>query len=137
MKKESMGKGIRKPDIVVIAIIAIVAAALSVFFALYDTYHFAADENHDKRLIITKDGEITGSYALDEDMIINIGETNVCEIKDGHAYMKSADCPDQSCVRSHPISDTGENIVCLPNKVVLKIETDKAPAEDVPDAVTY
>ncbi len=137
MKKESMGKGIRKPDIVVIAVIAAMAAALSALFTLYDTHRIAAEENGDKRLIITKDGEITGSYALDEDMIINIGETNVCEIKDGHAYMKSADCPDQSCVRSHPISDTGENIVCLPNKVILKIETDRAPAEDVPDAVTY
>lgn len=137
MKKESMGKGIRKPDIVVIAIIATMAAALSALFTLYDTHRIAAEENGDKRLIITKDGDITGSYALDEDILINIGEANVCEIKDGHAYMKSADCPDQSCVRSHPISDTGENIVCLPNKVVLKIETDKAPAEDVPDAVTY
>ena len=132
-----MDKGIRKPDIAVIAVIAFMAAALSVLFALYDTYHSVADENTDKRLIITKDGEITGSYALNEDMIINIGETNVCEIKDGHAYMKSADCPDQSCVRSHPISDTGENIVCLPNKVILKIETDKAPDDDAPDAVTY
>lgn len=132
-----MDKGIRKPDVAVIVIIAVAAAALSAFFAMYDTYQSEADENPDRRLIITKDGEITGSYALDEDMIINIGETNVCEIKDGHAYMKSADCPDQSCVRSHPISDTGENIVCLPNKVILKIETDNVPAEDMPDAVTY
>ncbi|HAL31802.1 MAG TPA: NusG domain II-containing protein [Lachnospiraceae bacterium] len=132
-----MGKGVRKPDIAIIAIIAAVAFALSAFFAVYDTHRIATEETGRKRLIITKDGDVTGSYALDEDILINVGEANVCEIKDGHAYMKSADCPDQSCVRSHPISDTGENIVCLPNKVVLKIETDKAPAEDVPDAVTY
>ena len=113
------------------------AFALSAFFAVYDTHRIATEETGRKRLIITKDGDVTGSYALDEDISITIGETNVCEIKDGKAYMKSADCPDQSCVRSHPISDTGENIVCLPNKVVLKIETDKAPAEDVPDTVTY
>lgn len=113
------------------------AFALSAFFAVYDTHRIATEETGRKRLIITKDGDVTGSYALDEDILINVGEANVCEIKDGHAYMKSADCPDQSCVRSHPISDTGENIVCLPNKVVLKIETDKAPAEDVPDTVTY
>ena len=113
------------------------AFALSAFFAVYDTHRIATEETGRKRLIITKDGDVTGSYALDEDISIPIGETNVCEIKDCKAYMKSADCPDQSCVRSHSISEPGENIVCLPNKVVLRIETDEAPDEDRPDTVTY
>ena len=104
---------------------------------MYDTHRIATEETGSKRLIITKDGDVTGSYALDEDISITIGETNVCEIKDGKAYMKSADCPDQSCVRSHPISEPGENIVCLPNKVILKIETAEAMDGDGPDTVTY
>ena len=104
---------------------------------MYDTHRIATEETGSKRLILTKDGDGTGSYALDEDISITIGETNVCEIKDGKAYMKSADCPDQSCVRSHPISEPGENIVCLPNKVILKIETAEAMDGDGPDTVTY
>ncbi len=132
-----MDRGIRKPDIVVIMIIALAAAALSALFFLYDTRQGTSGYDRTGRLVIMRDGETFGSYDLDEDRLIDIGETNVCEIKDGRVCMKSADCPDQSCVRSHPISEPGENIVCLPNKVILKIETAEAMDGDGPDTVTY
>lgn len=46
---------------------------------------------------------------------------NVVQIKDGFVDMLEADCPDQLCDVHKPISESGESIVCLPNKVVLEI----------------
>ena len=42
-------------------------------------------------------------------------------IKDGEAYMQEADCPNQICVHHSPVSNKGETIVCLPNRVIIEI----------------
>ncbi len=36
--------------------------------------------------------------------------------------METARCPDQICVRHKAISRNGENIICLPYKIVVSIE---------------
>ena len=45
-------------------------------------------------------------------------------IENGMAYVTDADCPDQVCIRMGKISKTGENIVCLPHKLVIQVEGD-------------
>ena len=47
--------------------------------------------------------------------------TNVLEIKDGKAKMVEADCPDKLCMHQKSISSENENIVCLPNRVVVTV----------------
>ena len=73
-------------------------------------------------VLITVDGKEYGRYQLSSEQEIQINETNVLEIRDGEAKMKSADCPDQICVHQRAISKNGESIICLPNKVVVSIE---------------
>lgn len=73
------------------------------------------------QLRITVNGEEYGVYSLEEDRVIRIGDTNVCEIKDGYVTMTEADCPDHLCMKQKRISKTGGTIVCLPNRVVLEI----------------
>ena len=34
-------------------------------------------------------------------------------------------CPDQICVHEKAISADGESIICLPNKIVVEVESDK------------
>lgn len=77
---------------------------------------------------ITVDGKEYGIYSLDKDQTIHIGDTNICEIKDGHARMTAASCPDHLCMYQGAIGDEGGLIVCLPNKVV--IEGGKAVSSD-------
>ena len=50
--------------------------------------------------------------------------TNTLVIENGMAYVTDADCPDQVCIRMGKISKTGENIVCLPHKLVIQVEGD-------------
>ena len=58
---------------------------------------------------------------------------NVVEIRDGRAYMKSADCPDGLCL--HGTAQPGMPLVCLPNGVTVTITGDEE-AESY-DGITY
>ena len=69
---------------------------------------------------ITVNGEEFGTYSLKEPQIISIGETNVCEIKDGKVSMTHAACPDHLCIKQGTIDASGGMIVCLPNKVTIE-----------------
>ena len=50
--------------------------------------------------------------------------TNILLIKDNCANMIEANCPDKLCVNQKAISKEKETIVCLPNKVVVTVESD-------------
>ena len=73
--------------------------------------------------VVTVDGEERYRCSLYIEKEIEIDDTNILVIKDGVADMISADCPDQICVKHNPISKAGETIICLPNKVVVTIES--------------
>ncbi len=78
-------------------------------------------------ITITVDGAEYGTYSLLEEQTITIeneGALNIIEIKDGEAYMKEASCPDQLCVDQNEISYDKESIICLPNKVVITVNSD-------------
>ena len=50
------------------------------------------------------------------------GRKNKIEIKDCRVRMLEASCPNHLCIRQGWISLEGQSIVCLPNKVVVRIE---------------
>ena len=85
-------------------------------------------------LEITSGSSVYGVYPLNEDREISIEDKNTVIIKDGQVFMAEADCPDKLCVNSKPISSRGQSIVCLPNRIVLKIIGEET-RDDLPDAV--
>ena len=72
--------------------------------------------------------ELKQELPLDEDTqyLINgqNGGTNLLIIEDGKAYVKDATCPDKVCVQMGKISELTQIVVCIPNKVVIVIESD-------------
>ncbi len=50
---------------------------------------------------------------------------NVIEVKDGKVKMIEADCRDHICLYENAIEYNNQSIICLPNKLVVKIENDK------------
>lgn len=72
-------------------------------------------------------------YPLSEDRTLLYeganGEQNVVVIRDGQVFMQEASCPDQICVRHAPTSQTADPIVCLPNRLVVKILDPQAEGE--------
>lgn len=51
------------------------------------------------------------------------GGWNTIEIKDGTIGVSDADCPDRICVHTSYISDGVQPIVCVPNRLVIRIES--------------
>ena len=73
-------------------------------------------------VVVSVDGKKYGRYSLLKEQVVQIGDTNTLVIHNHKADMLFAECPDQICVKHTPISGTDENIICLPNKVVVTIE---------------
>lgn len=75
-------------------------------------------------MTVKVEGEIQGVYSLSEDREIEInGGTNTLKIRNGIADMTKADCPDKLCVNQKAVSKNGESIICLPNKVVVTVDS--------------
>lgn len=49
------------------------------------------------------------------------GGYNTLVIENGAVYVSDADCGDQTCIRTGRISREGEQIVCLPHKLIIEI----------------
>lgn len=84
---------------------------------------------------VTVNGETLGEYPLGEDRTLEIRDGdrfNVLVIKDGRAFIESASCPDGICARHRAISQSGECIICLPNRVVITVSSEN---DFTPDAV--
>ncbi len=52
------------------------------------------------------------------------------EVKNGKIRVKDADCPEHLCVNMGWIQYGGQNIVCVPNKVMIEIASGAAPLID-------
>ena len=112
-----MKNGLKKKDWILIAVILCVAGLT----VLVHTFIGGAGAN---RVIVKIEGAIQDTYNLSEEGEYEInGGTNVLLIRNGKASMLEADCPDQLCVHQKPIALNRESIICLPNKVVVEIES--------------
>ena len=121
----SQNKKIKKRnDVILIAAILALAALAALILLLTRT--------DGDRVIVTVNGDVYESYSLTKDIEVDIrtGENgdqlNRLIIKDGKAHVESATCPDGICAAHKPISHDGESIICLPHKVVITVERDKA-----------
>lgn len=87
----------------------------AVLFFIRDTF-VDIGEN----VLIYVDNKLYKTVSLSETCEIDIG-TNTIAIENGYAYMKNATCPDKICVHTGKINDNSKDIVCLPNKVLVKV----------------
>ena len=68
------------------------------------------------------DGVTVGEYPLSVDGNFPLnGGTNVLVIENGEAYLSYSNCPDHLCEGMGKIRYVGESIICLPNRVAVKI----------------
>lgn len=62
---------------------------------------------------------------LNKDRIIKVqgplGES-IIEIKNKKVRMLSSPCPDKLCIKQGAIDKTSQSIICVPNRIVMKIE---------------
>ena len=112
----------------------VVAIILALALVIYLLSQFMTGDSG--AVIVMVDGRETGVYSLYEDREIRI-ETqegyNLLVIGEGQAYVSEADCSNQVCVHTQPVSESGGQIICLPHQVVIRLKTTEE--RDV-DAVT-
>lgn len=78
-------------------------------------------------ITITIDGQEYGTYSLQEEQTIPVGNSacNTIVIEDGKARMLEAKCPDGLCVKQKAICYDKESIICLPNKIVVTVTSEE------------
>ncbi|MCF0142391.1 MAG: NusG domain II-containing protein [Parasporobacterium sp.] len=106
----------KKGDIIII--ISVLAAAAVLFCVL----KFGLNKGSVAEVL--DNGNVIMTFSLSEDIefeFFSVDGCNTLQIKDGKASIKAADCPDQICVNHTPVNKTGETIVCLPHKLVIRI----------------
>lgn len=130
----SAGKKKLKNDLLMIAALLIAVSLIGVC-----VYFFRTDGDS---VEVRVDGKLYGTYALDEDLTVEIrtGENdehiNVLVIKDGKAYVSEANCPTQSwlkCTNHKAICFNGESIICQAHEIVITVYSADEP--DAPDIV--
>ena len=120
---------IKKNDLILFAAALLIGIVVLVFNV--------AAHQQGARVKVVWGHDVYGIYSIGEDREITIetGEgVNVVVISNGAALMKEADCPGGDCMRHRPISKNGQQIVCLPNRILVSIEG--ADAGDV-DSIAY
>lgn len=83
------------------------------------------NNNKSEAIEIYINNKLYKSIPIDEDEDLKIeGEFgyNYIKIHDNGVEITEASCPDKVCVESGFISKPSERIVCMPNKVVIKIK---------------
>jgi hypothetical protein len=88
-------------------------------------------------VVVEQDGKVVGRYPLkgERTLVVDgpLGKTQV-EIREGAARIVDSPCPQKRCVRMGGIHRVGRVVVCVPNRVLVRIEG-KAEKE-TPDAIS-
>ena len=96
---------------------------LALALILFCVFFFALDGTGEIA-VVTVDGVEYARLPLDTDTELTIktdnGE-NLLVVEDGKVYIKNADCPDKTCVKTG-YADEMKSIVCLPHKVTVTVE---------------
>ena len=136
---------IKKADIVLFLFLVVCGLAATAAIALS---HSGGDT-----VVIESAGKLYATYPLFEDRTVEVPapgsskadsddaahtytEYNLVEISGGQVTVTEASCKNQVCVKHSSISRSGESIVCLPNRLVVRIEGGKNGGDKGYDSVT-
>ena len=112
--------------------LAVVALAVLLVFLLRPA------EGSNLTAVITLDGETVAQYRLDQlsqPVTLTVDEGTyplTIRAEQGRICIEHIDCPSQDCVRTGWISRPGQQIICLPNRLVISLSgTEPEPFDAV------
>lgn len=84
---------------------------------------------------VTVNGDLAGEYALNRDLRQSVqgygGFSLTLVISDGAAHVEDSACPDLICQHHAPVSKAGEQIVCLPARIVINVSGEEAEIDAI------
>lgn len=112
--------------------IVIIAAALLLACGLYLISQVSLGTKASS-VVVTVDGQerLRRPLAMEDTYEIRQpdGAVNVIAVEGGAVYMKEANCRDGLCIRQGRMKNGAKTIVCLPHKVVVRMEGDAPPTD--------
>lgn len=113
----SLRLSFRKGDWLAIGIVVMLTLAVALWFVPQST------QNQDAVIQIYQDNVLVKEIlpGADETFTLIGAYTNTIVIREGRAAITESDCPGADCVHSGWIGTVGRSIVCLPNKVEIRI----------------
>ncbi|MBU3182876.1 NusG domain II-containing protein [Clostridium psychrophilum] len=109
----------------VVAILIIFLVLISGIGTFIYKQHIKSNHNF---AVIKMDGKIIQTIDLNAvksqkewNIYTKTGDYNLIEILPGKIRIKDSDCPDKICVKEGWISQAGQILVCLPHKLIIKI----------------
>lgn len=118
-------KLVTKRDIAVLAVLALSAIALLLFF------RFGLKDGRTARISV--DGRDYLTVSLDKDDEITLENGVKIIVSDGKIGFAESDCPDLVCVHTGMLSKAGDVAACVPNKTVISVSGGEASV----DTLTY
>ena len=98
------------------------AVGLSILLSFF-IFRFVQEEGQTVSVFV--DGRQTHHLSLKDVRQIHVrgpaGVTTI-HVENGYAWIDEAPCPQKICMRMGKISRTGEMVVCVPNRILLKID---------------
>ena len=111
------GLSFRRRDLA--AIVAVLLCALALGLALW-----ARAAGSDRVVArVYQEGKLVGELPLDREASLTLtgAYTNTITVRDGWVAVTYADCPGTDCVHSGWVSAAGRAVVCLPNRVEIRL----------------
>ncbi|MBP0959685.1 MAG: NusG domain II-containing protein [Oscillospiraceae bacterium] len=79
---------------------------------------------------ISYDGKVVKTVSLSEDSEFSVNDIKF-SVKENSVCVVSSPCPDKICVKTGAIKRNGETIICLPEKVSVRIISDDKVSADI------
>lgn len=105
----------KKGDIIIFSVIAVIALVVGAVFLF-------GNSGDSIMVVVEKNGVEVKRVSIDQSGVIWEDEHNCVEIEDKQVFMEWSDCKNQICVHAGKISSAGQQIVCLPNRVMIRLE---------------
>ena len=118
MIKNRMRLKFCKGDVVVIFFVGVLAVLIGTLFLI------GTGRDKGTTVVIYREGKKLQEIPLydDGEILIENSYTNKLVVKQGKAAIVESDCPGMDCVHSGWIGEKGRSLVCLPNRVEIRIE---------------
>ncbi len=113
-------------DIIIISVLVISLVTWLVFWVI-----IASNKNTKTKAVIKYDDEIIMELDMSENTEIELFDLGdgrklkykmIIVIENKKVWVEENECPNHDCIKEGKKSKVGDVIVCLPNKVVIKVE---------------
>lgn len=115
--KEAERLAFRKGDLFALSAVVLLAMVIAAVFL------FPGAQSQTVTVEIWQNGRLIEALPLSENKTVTVGGDyqNTVVIRDGAVWVEESTCPGGDCVRSGKISASGRTLVCLPNRLEVRL----------------